>query len=303
MRFFIIILILLCHISKAQKKNDLGIFIYAGGGIDYYTGDLKDNMLPDPNFICPFWTVGLDFQINNIFNIGFGYLKGDVLGADRLGIKNPKRNFKFKSYIKDYHILAKLNLFNFKGKSRFTPGILFGIGLFKFEPQIFANGVWNDAQTLGTEGQNLGGNNPTPYSLQSYNSKIGLELTYQINCKWYLDVYAFYNKTYTDYLDDVSGTYPDYNQLIASENGATVANYTYTYYNEYIPTAGTPRGNPTLNDGYVNIGINLNYKLWGKCQGENGISKKRNSSCAAYRQKKRYNTHKYRKHRKRATRF
>jgi spore coat polysaccharide biosynthesis protein SpsF (cytidylyltransferase family) len=49
-------------------------------------------MLPYPNFICPFWTVGLDFQINNIFNNDFGYLKGDVLGADRLGIQNEILN-------------------------------------------------------------------------------------------------------------------------------------------------------------------------------------------------------------------
>jgi hypothetical protein len=66
-----------------------------------------------------------------------------------------------------------------------------------------------------------------------------------------------------------------------------------TYDNEYIPPAGTPRANATLNDAYVNIGVNINYKIWGKCQGEKGISKKIVHS--EHTNKKRCKTRKYRK--------
>lgn len=277
-------LLLTSFIGKSQRTTDFNLLIYTGGGVDYYTGDLKDNILPELDYLKPFGTIGVDLRFRNIFHIGLGYFQGNVIGADRLGNNNPTRNFEFKSYIKDYHLLAKINLFNFRGRRAFTPGILFGAGLFNFDPQIYANEKWVRAQPLGSEGQNLGGSYPSPYQLTSTNIKIGIEFTYRLSCRWFLDVYTFFNKTQTDYLDDVSGLYPNYEALLASENGATIVNYTYTYDNGFIPPANTNRGNPNFKDGYWNIGININYQLTGSCRKNPGPRqwKKRKALCPAY---------------------
>ena len=66
-----------------------------------------------------------------------------------------------------------------------------------------------------------------------------------------------YLQLFTDYLDDVSGTYPGQAALLANGGAQSVA-YSYRGTGAY-PAEGTPRGNPLLKDGSFRGFITLRY--------------------------------------------
>ena len=237
-------------------------------GTMYYVGDLKDNMLPSPRFMRLFYGGQLRYNHQERFEIQVGFFQGKVAGADQWGRKNPLRDFRFRSRIRDFNLIAKYNLWRYKprltvgpSRGRIIPGILFGIGYFRFDPEVFGSAGWLNARSLGTEGQNLGGSYPGPYRPWSINVKYGMEFTYAVTRIWSINVFGYYNNTFTDHLDDVSGNYPDLDDLLAGPDGSLVAEYTYRYTNGRIPPGGSRRGNPTLKDGYMNIGVSIGYRF------------------------------------------
>ena len=78
-----------------------------------------------------------------------------------------------------------------------------------------------------------------------------------------------FNKTFTDYLDDVSTTYADYNILITGKYGVSSAEMAYRGDelkggSQTYPAAGTKRGNPKTKDWYYFSGITITYTLFPK---------------------------------------
>ncbi len=250
--------------SQAQIEN---FHLSLGAGAVYYVGDLKDNTLPDPRFFNLFWQVQLGYKINQYFTITGGYMKGKLKGADALGRKNPGRDFFFQSKLKDYHLLLKTNLANWWDQYYFfTPRLLTGASYFRFDPM--AGGV--PLRLLGTEGQLLGGPYDKPYKPWSIATKVGLEVSFPITYWLDIDVFAIYNNTFTDHIDDVGGYYPAYEDIMGSPGGAGTATYTYRYVNGHIPPASRERGNPDMRDGYIHFGVNLTIWPWGKSSGMGG---------------------------------
>ena len=82
---------------------------------------------------------------------------------------------------------------------------------------------------------------------------------------------AGFRKTFTDYLDDVSGSYVNYHEL-ERENGqlaAELANRTGEYFGSdpvILPT-GTQRGNEQADDWYFMGGVTISYNLIGSNNG------------------------------------
>jgi len=264
--------------SLAQQTGHF--YAYGGLGGMYYVGDLKDNAFPKQEFVHLAANLGVKYKYKNLFSVGLGYVRGKITGADSLGNKNSNRDFFFRSRVNDFHLLFKINLFNHNklvtepDRLLVTPGILAGFGYFTFNPQVQIDDVWIDAQPLGTEGQNLGGTYPSPYQLNGTNLKLGAELTFYISRRVNLDLYAIYNRTNTDYLDDVGGVYPDYNELLAGPNGVVAAQFAFRNNNGEIRDEGTPRGNPDSNDGFYTMGVNFSVKITGEPRKRNGGRKR-----------------------------
>jgi hypothetical protein len=74
-----------------------------------------------------------------------------------------------------------------------------------------------------------------------------------------------FRKLFTDYLDDVSGTYIDENLLLANRGSKSVElSYSCGEVkggSPVYPTAGTQRGNPKLKDWYYFTGLTLSFRL------------------------------------------
>ena len=147
-----------------------------------------------------------------------------------------------------------------------------GVGVIKFNPQAEYNGVWHDLQPLGTEGQGI---NPgeggllviKKYSLTELVLPIGIGLSYEANNGITIGFEFGWRKTFTDYLDDVSGNYAD-NRKIEAQHGiiaAKLANRTQeitnnpAILNNY--TTGSKRGNPNVKDSYFFSLLSIGYSL------------------------------------------
>jgi hypothetical protein len=93
---------------------------------------------------------------------------------------------------------------------------------------------------------------------------LGLGAKYAINDKWNLAAEIGFRKTFTDYLDDVSTTWVDLDQL-ASANGELAAELSWR--GDEINADATPpgpeigRGDETNNDWYFISGITISYNL------------------------------------------
>ena len=68
------------------------------------------------------------------------------------------------------------------------------------------NGTWHDLRAIGTEGQ-LEGNSSAQYKKISLTMGAGLRYHYQLNSLFNIGCSVNAIKTFTDYLDDVSGNY------------------------------------------------------------------------------------------------
>ena len=94
-----------------------------------------------------------------------------------------------------------------------------GIAAFKHNPQAQAPefdlngnplpeaGQWVDLQPLGTEGQNLSGGKP--YNLIQLAIPIGIGVKVRLPDNFDAHIEIGFRQLFTDYIDDVSGKYPD----------------------------------------------------------------------------------------------
>jgi hypothetical protein len=148
------------------------------------------------------------------------------------------------------------------------------VAVFAFNPQAKLGDQWYDLQPMGTEGQFLPGCDtcPEPYKLVQFSIPFGVGIRYKLTDKIDLNVEMGLRKTFTDYLDDVSGNYPNMEALRAW-------NPTSYLLSDRIdrvlyPQGAGPspvgvngiRGDNTQDDWYVLTMVSATYILdWVKC--------------------------------------
>ena len=121
-----------------------------------------------------------------------------------------------------------------------------------------ANGEWVDLQPLSTEGQ---GTTSFPdrkkYMLAQFAIPFGGGFKFSLNKVSNIILEYSIRKTFTDYLDDVSTTYPGENVLRPEFGNESV--YMSDPTGNFI--AGDQRGNSEKDDWYSYIGITISFKL------------------------------------------
>ena len=228
-------------------------------GVSSYQGDLgPSNLKITPGkFHAAFGAFGR-YNINDFFaarlSINYGTISGDDAKEGR------KRNLSFRSDLLEFTVTGEWNILGYQpyGLAKvFSPYIYAGIGFFHFNPRTQYEGEWVELQPLGTEGQSMPGFEGK-YGLVELAIPFGLGVKYAINDKWNVGLEFGWRKTFSDYLDDVSGDYVDNEQLIAGngELAAALANRS----GEPIP-GGTQRGNDARSDWYMVGGITISYNF------------------------------------------
>lgn len=141
-----------------------------------------------------------------------------------------------------------------------------GIGITYFNPKAQYNGSWIALRPLSTEGQGLDGG-PGKYLPVTATIPFGVGMRMGINRFWRIGLEATYVKTFSDYIDDVHGTYYD-PAILATEVGPEAAYLSNpAQQNATWFSPGDQRGDKQ-NDAlfYVNLTIyrNITYSTVGR---------------------------------------
>ena len=172
-----------------------------------------------------------------------------------------KRNLSFTSIIVEASAQLEFNFFKFEfGNERYwnTPFIFGGFGVFYFNPKTSGAKL----KRASTEGQGL-----VSYPDKKEYFLIQPTLLYGGGFKfrfkksyWSWGIEAGNRHTFTDYLDDVSTTYPDKFSL-ASEKGAdaVILSDRSLETGEEFGEAGRQRGDSKKKDSYFFAGFTLTY--------------------------------------------
>jgi len=235
-----------------------------------YSGDLTPGLI-DMKQIHPAGGAIIRANLNKYItmkgNVYLGTISGD--DADASVEKDRLRNLSFTSSILDIGVNCEINLLGFMPNNKHyatSPYLFAGLAVFRFDPTAY-DPVSNSMvrlQPLGTEGQGTPRyNNREKYSLTQVSIPFGIGLKHSISPHWNIGLEFGWRKTFTDYLDDVSSTYVEYDYLSAfssplaarMSNKSLVAGATATY------TSKDLRGNSSALDWYMFGGIIISYNI------------------------------------------
>lgn len=190
-------------------------------GTDYSPVDIEFSLTR------PAASLGYRYKISKNFNVlgSFNYLL--VKGDDKLTSETFRnnRNLNFKSNIFELSVRAEFSAFWSKVGHRYgikktlvrrhkthsNEFIFFvGIGGFYFNPKGMNpnTGQYEQLYYLHTEGEGLP-NGPPQYKRVSISIPMGIQWRVAFRKIWSFGVEYNFRKTFTDYIDDVHGTYYD----------------------------------------------------------------------------------------------
>lgn len=226
--------------SLAQRRPNTHFLPYSsvsfGVGTSTYFGELNAYSKPLKSlFTLPRWNVGLGYtrQFTPNFAARATFTWARIVGDDYTFSKsNPEkyalqyiRNLHFRNDLKEFAVTGIYNFIadgrNSNDRARFTPYIFGGLALVAHSPETMPGDSLRDAyrlskwvklQPLHTEGQGQPGYQK-PYSLVTLAIPVGIGARYMLNENFNVGVEIGYRMTFTDYLDDVSGTYANVDAL------------------------------------------------------------------------------------------
>ena len=274
--------IFLCFNTGNLSAQYFEVGVNVGGA--NYLGDLSPSQL---------WTSAGDVNLaggamvrlnwTDWISLRAGFHYGKVTAADanaKTENSRRRRNLSFRSNIYEASLTTELNILGYRpylrGKS-FAPFLSGGIAVFKFNPQAEWQGQWYDLQPLQTEGQT--------YALTQWSIPLGIGFKYALSTSINLGFEAGMRKTFTDYLDDVSGSYPDLIAL-AANNGSLAAELSWRTDElepeAKPPLAGARRGDPDDLDWYIFTGIFVSYNFIGNGKARRGQRNSVKNKCPTF---------------------
>ena len=251
---------------KAQPF-DIGVSL----GVSNYMGDLIPSHVDTRESNM---AVGVFGRYSWGYNLAVrgSYSRHKISGSDKLsdpGTGRRLRNLSFQSVIHEISVTAEYNILDYdvlENRNQFAPFVFIGIGVFHHNPKAYYNNEWVELRPLGTEGQLL--SDPGGMAYSQWETVI----PFGAGCKILLSEYVNlgiefgFRKTFTDYLDDVSSSYPDLDALREAGQLRTIElSYRQPEIDPDAPAnpAGMQRGQTGTNDWYMFSGITLSFNFGG----------------------------------------
>ncbi len=219
--------------SLGQRRVNTHFLPYSsvsfGVGSSHYYGDLAGyRQFIKATYIMPRWNVGIGYtrQFTPKFAARATFTWARIAGDDYTFNKNnivenlPQyvRNLHFRNDLKEFAITGVYNFIpdgrTSEERAKFTPYLFGGIALVAhspeartpYDPNTTEAQQWVKLQPLHTEGQGQPGYDK-PYSLVTAAIPVGLGVRYKLNENFNLAFEVGFRYTFTDYLDDVGGSY------------------------------------------------------------------------------------------------
>lgn len=290
-------------ISQSQYQWEVGFNMGASG----YLGDIGGNELTrrsspadihirESNASFGFYT---RYKINKKFSVqsAINYMKLEDYDNLSANPARRARNLNFRNTLFELSARVEWTLFldtdlGNKGyyANKLNVNIFAGLGGFYHNPQgqIYKNGLvqyngeWFDLRSWKTEGQSK------EYNKFSVSVPVGIGAYITSNNAWRFGLELSYRHTFTDFLDDISGTYanPDdldpqaaefasqaYTELIDEINADYEINDDFgsaghVLDHQYVEGAnqgkGTKRGDDTHTDAFVTASFTVGYVFKGR---------------------------------------
>ena len=255
-------------ICQAQDGLEVGGWL----GISNYFGDLNTNMRL--NRIGPAGGIGFRYNFNERIAVKLSGNYGTVQGydSDSPNIYERARNLHFKSQVADAGLQLDFNFLPYNHGSKdenWTPYLFLGMGVSYCNPKAKMDGDWYELRPFGTEGQFKGEEYYTVAGGWVYGAGFKIDLNYE----WSLNIDISARRLFSDYLDDVSGRYPDAGNVedlrgefatrFIDRSGELFAKdpdfFTRNSIEYPIGEEGRQRGNSGDKDTYVYFGIGIYY--------------------------------------------
>jgi len=256
----LVVLLTVAEAAIAQSfyaiRKNRSLILVAGTGTSTYFGELSN---PGDYFDAKLnLNFGLQYyltpRISARTEVTWFSIEGDDAKADHGG--RVKRNLSFKSNNIEFNAVGQINLTpngnRYYRRPQLNAYAFGGVALLYFNPKAELNGETYALQPLRTEG--------VDYSRIAFAIPFGLGVRKKFGPNLNIAAEWGFRKTFTDYLDDVSNSYPDLSNYLGpalalsfrgQENGL----------DQPFPSEGKKRGNPDTNDGYMLISLKLEYYL------------------------------------------
>lgn len=267
MRWYVL-LILLTSLFRITSQSVPEVGIFAGGS--YYLGDLNPYQhFNNTKFAGAFLfrdQIKRSDRLSYRLQIGFGTVEANDAESNDPSAVN--RNLSFRSRILEIGPMLEIHFLPYEigsDKRPFTPYLFLGATYMKMNPMTQYNENWIELQSLGTEGQGSTLSNKKLYKLNQISLPVGIGFKFNMTERWALGFEYGIRKTFTDYLDDVSGNYVN-PSLLAETNGTLAAELADQSLNNEASFANVggqsiARGNPNNKDWYVFAGVTLCFRV------------------------------------------
>lgn len=268
---------LAAYLSLNAYAQPFSIDIYAGTGL--YSGDLQTKRF-DLKQAQIALGGGLSYAFAPKWSIrgAANYIRLYALDAAPTPNKAGNgRNLMFKSAIWEAQLAVEYQLLDIEERG-FSPYAFAGVAAFHYNPYAYdSTGNKVFLRSLGTEGQGL---SAYPEKKLYKNNQIaipfGAGIKLALSDKLQVSIEIGLRKLFSDYLDDVSGTYAD-SSILAGARGTQAAAFAFRGRelnpNTPYPAAGTIRGNPDNKDWYFTTGFRFSYRLGGANKESGGGSR------------------------------
>jgi hypothetical protein len=265
----IFLIILLTFFGKGFSQSqsfrrafEMGVM----GGGSYYIGDLNPNV----HFKHSKWAAGLigRYNLSTRHSFRFTVSYGNVEGADAESKDafQQNRNLSFYSSIFEVAAGFEVDLLKYRindMKYPITPYFFYELAYFRMNPKV-KNDFGDEIilQELGTEGQGTVLSSKNQYKLNQFAIPLGIGIKFNLKKRLAISLEYGIRKTFTDYLDDVSGKYVS-PVTLAELRGPLAAQLADPSLNQQsYHTEGLNRGNANTKDWYAMYGIMITFKPW-----------------------------------------
>lgn len=248
--------------SGAYAQSSVGV----GFGYSIYRGDLSHpSIFSDLEQAGMAFNVNYKLQLRKSLRARIGLYIGQISGNDATSesLTQQRRNLRFRNNLSELSIAGEYNFSNeVIGGSPLSFFALGGVSIYRSSPTTDYNGLRYALRELNTENQSQS------YALYHPSILLGGGVEYELNDAISITFEIIGRITSNDYLDDVSGDYPDYNLTL--EQQGFISAYLSDRREEFlglpegttdIPGLGNIRGNPSSKDFFITAMFNLLIRI------------------------------------------
>lgn len=238
-----------------------------GLGASHYFGDL--NTRAKLNRAKMAGTIFFRKNFGNYIALRVGATFAQLGYSDKYNTFNQymlTRNLSFNSKVWELTLQGDFNFFRFMPGDpnySFTPYVTFGAGVFNYDPYAYLQGRKVMLRPLGTEGQG-----DKPYSSMAICIPFGGGFKYAISSKVNIGFEVLHRFTNTDYLDDVSKTYPNPSIFPVNPADGTPSDAYLLFDRSYefgepisVTNPGLQRGYSKQKDQFLTAMVHLTFNL------------------------------------------